>query len=271
MAIGTLSILSQSSLQDYSDCPRRFKLRHIDRLNYPALESEPAMENEKNQLEGLYFHRLAQQALLGMDPVKLKRLAGSPDLMRWWQNFVDYRPALDGQTLYTEFTLTAPLGSLQLVAKYDVIAVCEGHALILDWKTYRRRPTDAELAARWQTRVYPALLAHAGRLLNAGQDFPPEEIHMLYWFADFPAEPASFPYSVAQFQRDWDALTRLAAEIPSMVDFAQTDDVRKCGYCVYRSYCERGIRAAEGLSSEVEVLGSSLVELNFEQIAEIAF
>ena len=33
---------SQSSLQDYMDCPRRFQLRYLDRLIYPAAESEPA-------------------------------------------------------------------------------------------------------------------------------------------------------------------------------------------------------------------------------------
>ena len=29
---------SQSSLQDYADCPRRFQLRYLDKLIYPAIE-----------------------------------------------------------------------------------------------------------------------------------------------------------------------------------------------------------------------------------------
>jgi hypothetical protein len=55
--------LCQSSLQGYVDCPRRFDLRYVQRLSYPAMESEPALENEKHQQEGEYFHRLAQQHL----------------------------------------------------------------------------------------------------------------------------------------------------------------------------------------------------------------
>ena len=266
-----LSVLSQTSLQDYADCPQRFKLKYLDRLSYPALESEPALENEKHQAEGEYFHRLAQQAFLGMDAEKLGRLAFSPDLSRWWQNLQDHFPALDGYTTYTEFTLTAPIGDFRLVAKYDVLAIRDGRSVILDWKTSRRRTSNEALAARWQTRVYPALIAYSGSALNGGQPFIPAEIQMVYWFAEFPTNPASFFYSAARFQQDWDAIARLADEIPSRKDFAQTRDAQKCGFCVYRSYCERGIRAAEGSPEETDSLASSLFNLNFEQIGEIAF
>ena len=61
-----LRSLSQSSLQDYNDCPRRFELRYIQHLAYPAVESEPALENEKHQQEGEYFHRLVQQHMIGI-------------------------------------------------------------------------------------------------------------------------------------------------------------------------------------------------------------
>ena len=37
---------SQSSLQDYSNCPPHFQLHYLDRMAYPAAESEPALENE---------------------------------------------------------------------------------------------------------------------------------------------------------------------------------------------------------------------------------
>lgn len=45
---------------------------------------------------------------------------------------------------------------------------------------------------------------------------------MVYWFADFPAEPAVFPYNTGQFQRDWDALVKLAEEIATATNFALT-------------------------------------------------
>ena len=42
-------IFSQSSLQYYFDCPRRFQLRYIEHLAWPAVETEPVLENERRQ------------------------------------------------------------------------------------------------------------------------------------------------------------------------------------------------------------------------------
>jgi len=69
---------SQSSLQDYLDCPRRFELRYLRQLQWPAVESEPVLENECRQPEGQLFHRLGQQHLPGIPLEKLTSLASSP-------------------------------------------------------------------------------------------------------------------------------------------------------------------------------------------------
>src|SRR5512139_3641347 len=82
-----LTILSQSSLQDYVDCAQLFKLRYLDRLSYPAVETEPALENEKHQQEGEYFHRLVQQYLIGIPAEQIAKFANTPNLQRWWENF----------------------------------------------------------------------------------------------------------------------------------------------------------------------------------------
>ena len=276
-----LTTLSQSSLQDYQDCPRRFELRYLQRLAYPAIETEPALENEKHQQEGEYFHRLAQQHLIGIPAEQVGRLANTENLQRWWGNFQDFRSLGDFGSLYPEITLSAPLGKFRLVAKYDLIAIEKDRAVIFDWKTYRKRPKNEWLHVRWQTRVYRALLAKAGAHLNSGSPFTPEQIEMVYWFADFPAEPAKFPYKADQFKRDWDALTRIAEEIESAstalgstsltMNFPKTDEVSKCSYCPYRSYCNRGVRAGDAADAELETEAEELFDVNFEQIGEIGF
>ena len=38
---------SQRSLQDYVDCRRRFELRYLQNLAWPAVEAEPHLEQEK--------------------------------------------------------------------------------------------------------------------------------------------------------------------------------------------------------------------------------
>src|SRR5919201_674959 len=130
-----LTILSQSSLQDYMDCAQRFKLRYLDRLSYPAVETEPTLENEKHQQEGEYFHRLVQQHLIGIPAEQITKFANTANLQRWWESFQNSKDlaglreaslkrseggrGLSG--LYPEATLSAPLGKYRLLAKYDLI------------------------------------------------------------------------------------------------------------------------------------------------------
>ena len=279
-----LTTLSQSSLQDYQDCPRRFELRYLKRLAYPALETEPALENENHQREGEYFHRLVQQHLIGIPAEQVGKLANTDNLQRWWENYIHAKDLSGFKNLtglYPEITLSAPLGKFRLVAKYDLIAIDKDRATIFDWKTYRRRPKNEWLHVRWQTRVYRALLAQAGTHLNGGNPFAPEQIEMVYWFADFPSEPARFPYKSDQLKRDWDALMRIAEEIASAstlpgstsltTNFPKTDEVSKCSYCPYRSYCNRGVHAGDAADAEAETEAEELFDVNFEQIGEIAF
>jgi hypothetical protein len=122
-----------------------------------------------------------------------------------------------------------------------------------------------------QTRVYRALLVQAGAHLNKGKPFAPEQIEMIYWFADFPDDPARFPYTSAQFQRDWDTLLKLSHEVASASSYPLTEDRQKCLFCTYRSYCERGIRAGDVEQAEAEREAEELFDVNFEQIGEIAF
>lgn len=265
---------SQSSLQDYADCPRRFQLRYLDQLIYPAVESEPALENERHLLEGQHFHRLAQQHLLGIPTEKLERLANTPNLQRWWENFLSFsQTSLTSLTgLHPEVTLSAPLGDFRLVAKYDLIAITEDEKIVIyDWKTYRKRPRNEWLSARWQTRVYRSLLVAAGSQLNGGRPIVPERCEMVYWFSNFPDEAARFPYNEAQYKRDWDALVKLTEEIQSAASYPLTDDRQKCAYCPYRSYCDRGIQAGDLDAIEAEMETESLFDVNFEQIGEIEF
>jgi len=271
MNASPISLLSQSSLQDYVDCALRFKLRYLDRLSYPAVESEPALENEKHQQEGEYFHRLLQQHLIGISAEQISRLANTPNLQRWWSNWQEFSKRENLGKTYSEFTLSAPLGNYRLLAKYDLINIKDGKATIYDWKTYRKRPRNEWLAARMQTRVYRAMLVQAGTHLNNGQPFEPDQVEMVYWFGDFPDDPARFGYTSAQYKRDWDLLLKLAEEVESASSYPQTEDRQKCAFCTYRSYCERGVKAGDWSEAETEMQAEELFDVNFEQIGEIAF
>lgn len=267
---------SQSSLQDYADCPRRFELRYLQQLHWPAEETAPALENETRQQEGQLFHRLAQQALIGLPLEKLASLAAGEHLSRWWLNFSQaFFPLteknLSGARLLAETTLSMPLGAHRLLAKYDLIAIHKDRVTIYDWKTSHKRPKNEWMKARLQTRVYPFLLASASAALNGGQPFAPEQIEMVYWYTDFPGEPAIFAYTQEQFKRDQSALERLAGEISALQEFPLTDETRQCAFCAYRSYCGRGRSAGNWQEAEASDETQAAIELNYEQINEIEF
>ncbi len=82
-------LFSQGSLQDYVDCRRRFQLRYLRRVSWPAIQVEPALENERHLQRGAAFHRMIQQHLLGVPAERLSALLSDPaygeDLRRWWE------------------------------------------------------------------------------------------------------------------------------------------------------------------------------------------
>lgn len=271
--------LSQGSLQDFVECRRRFELRYLRRLAWPALQSEPALEFERYIQQGERFHRMVQQHLLGVPEERLTNMAQDADLQRWWESYLRFYAAPDGlgalpySWRQPEISLSAPFAGCRLVAKYDLIVIGHGpRAWIFDWKTARTRPRRAWLAERLQTRLYPYLLVQAGAALNGGRPFAPEQVEMVYWFAEFPSQPERFPYSQAAFEADGAYLADLVAAIQGLTEFALTSDEMRCAFCAYRSLCERGVRAGGNEDFEQAEAGEELtLQLDFDQVQEIEF
>jgi len=287
---------SQASLQDYVECKRRFLLRYIYQLAWPAVEAEPVDEYEAHVAAGEAFHRLIHQHQLGLPVERLTALAGGIDdeaadagderrLLTWWQNYLAAGPTDLPPTRHPEITLSVPAGEYRIVAKYDLVAVQPGQqAVIVDWKTGQHRPRQAWLNARLQTRVYRYILATAGAHLNGDQPLLPGQITMLYWFANHPGQPERLPYSDEQCRADGRYLLNLVNEIATAATadgddeaaFPKTDDVRRCRFCPYRSLCDRGAEAGDMTEQtpedvEPEPERDWLDQIDFEQIGEIVF
>ncbi|MBN1888638.1 MAG: PD-(D/E)XK nuclease family protein [Thermoflexales bacterium] len=271
--------LSYSSLQDYQDCPRRFQLRYILEQPWPAVQSEPLLEHERYAELGRRFHRLVEQHLAGLPVATLTASIAEEELARWWRHYLNVPPAdvLGLPLRRAELALSAPLstpgGTYRLMARYDLLAIAPGErAFIVDWKTERRRPTRPQLAGRMQTRVYRYVLVEAGQTLNAGRPLEPENVSMVYWFAEFPAEPEVFSYDSAQHAAAAAALSTLLAEIATRTDdvFPLTADARHCRYCVYRSLCERGVEAEMSAVGEEEN-ETETIEFDWTSIEEVAY
>lgn len=272
---------SQSSLQDFVDCRKRFQLRYLQHVAWPAVQAEPARENERHIQRGERFHRLAQQYLVGVPQEKLARMAEADEdqhLKDWWQNFLEYIPDQPQGARHVEITLETRLGRFRLMAKYDLVLIEAGNrALIYDWKTSTRRPSRARLQERLQTRIYPYVLAQAGAVLNQGRAFAPEQIEMIYWFTEPDQAPERFTYSRSRMDEDEQYLLSQVEQILALKpeEFTMAESAQGCGFCTYRSLCGRGVQAADMSSATQdneppEETGGGL-DFDLEQIGEISF
>jgi len=276
-AIPPTFTFSQSSLQAYADCPRRFWLAYVEQLPWPAVEAAPVQEHEALMRQGEHFHRLVQRAEIGIDPAEVGA-ALTPPLSTWFAAYRTHRPAdLPTQFVEIERALSvtvalpaaadhtrpaereagnaAPLATLQssipqsppafrLAAKYDLIAAEQGgRAVIVDWKTASRRSEPATLRQRWQTIVYPYVLVEASAGLPWGP-VRPDQVEMRYWFAVAPTQPVSFRYDAAQHDANHRRLLHLLAEIAageSEADFPKVADTptNRRRFCAFCIYRSR--------------------------------
>jgi CRISPR/Cas system-associated exonuclease Cas4 (RecB family) len=276
MTLPTDFQFSQSSLQDYVDCPRRFYLRYARRLAWPAIEAEPPLENERYLHKGEAFHRLVHQHVLGLPSERLSSTITDEELRLWWHIYLQTGPAGLPAARYPEVILSAPVSGHRLVAKYDLTAIDpRQRVVIVEWKTFRKRPQREWLSLRLQTKVYPYLLVRAGSHLNSEQSLQPQQVEMRYWFANFPAQPERFSYDAAQYEADEVYLASLIDKIESLGEegFRLTADQRRCRYCPYRSLCERGVQAGAFDEAEDELEWADDLDIipDFEQIAEIEY
>ena len=275
---------SQRNLQDYVDCRRRFQLLYLDHLAWPAVEAEPLIEQEQRLQAGAAFHRLVQRYLIGVPAERLTAMveSGSPnesELKRWWQNYLKHAGVAPAENTLVEKVLSAQIDNYRFLAKYDLIRWDVDHSdtrvTIFDWKTSQQRPPREWLVERLQSRIYPFLMVKAGSPIIGVENLIPDQVEMVYWFAEYPREPHRIVYSSDQYQLDHDYLTGLVAEIENLAegDFHLTSDEAKCKYCTYRSLCDRGIVA--GLFNPLEIDQESEdvddIDLDFDQIAEIEF
>jgi len=277
-------LFSQSNLQDYVDCQRRFQLRHMLHLHWPAVEAEPYLENERMIDQGAQFHKVVRQYLIGISEAQIsKTMIGDEVMEQWWDNFLhsikdgNLKFILEqGNQYFEETALSVSLGESRLIAKYDLLIIHpDGNLIVLDWKTSKNHPRRRWLTDRLQTHIYLFVLSSAISGFSGGIPPDPSQIEMIYWFTNQPDQPERFSYSKLSYQEDARYLNNLILTIDQKSEpvFPLTLDVNRCLFCTYRSLCNRGVKPGDlqHLEEWLEPETAEDVSIDFDQIGEIEF
>lgn len=266
---------TQSNLQDYLDCKRRFFLKHIQRLSWPAIPSEPVLEYELFLQKGIIFHRLAYQYFIGIPTDKLSMIAENEGVSDWWSSFLGFvnRKIDKNAQLLPERMAKIRRESHLITVRYDLLAVSDDKIHIIDWKTSQKSFTLANARQRIQTRLYQYVIKQTDSFQSRSKPLA-NQISMSYWFAQFPEDVVDISYDEVAFNDDDHYFMQLITEIKAEkeADFVMTQNQIRCRYCVYRSLCDRGSEAGI-LNDELNTHepGSSILDLDFENIPEIEF
>ncbi len=263
-------VFSQSALQDYEDCPRRFELRYIKDLRWPALKTENALEFEEKSIQGQEFHHLIHQHSLGVPAQSIEATITDEPMRKWWNNYVKWQAENLPPQRHSELKLTTPLGVSRVMAKYDLVAQMNDETLtIIDWKTGRPKKREW-LARRLQTVVYPYVLWRAGDWLHHGKPIPADKIRLIYWFAE-DGSIIEFQLNAELLEANEQRLVATITEINACFEFPKTENEKQCQFCVYRSLCERGELAGNIKDLEEDDDVSVGINLNLDDVDEIVF
>ena len=233
-------VFSQSSLQTFDYCPRRFYLRYLKKLVWPA-----QMVSEHNQTKdrdaGVRFHQLIHQYFIGIELETLQKIANYDSDSRmadWFKNFLQSPYANLPGSLYPEQSFQTEIAGYQLIAKVDLLQIHDNQIKIYDWKTSQKLPKASSLLKQAQSKVYPLVISRAIAPKS-------QKLSLIYWEANLPDQTIGLESTEADWQKFENEISKQILEISNLKEeeFVMTDDRQKCGWCEYRSFCHRAVSA----------------------------
>ena len=265
-------LLSRNKLRSFLECQRRFQLRYVHKLAWPAQPAGAALSAALER--GQQFHRLLEQHFLGFD-VAVSAETDS-NVIAWWQAFKRTPPHLPDGERFPEMALSVPIapidgdGGHYLFGRFDLLILSETGGHIFDWKTERNPRSAAQLRDDWQTRLYLTLLVEgAGGL---GRQYKPEQMAITYWFAEAPEKSVTIRYDATQHTRNLAELKALVERVdrrmvaPNAI-WPLTESLDTCRFCEFRSYCGRDVAVADpDLESAEMALEDASFELQLEPV-----
>ncbi len=238
--LGHHFVFTQSKLQDFLDCPRRFYLKYIEEQRWPAPVTEPQERLEEALRYGQLMHQYIEQHLSGVPHSVIEQQFSTyhnEQLQKWWQVYLTHyqNTIAHMRAIYPEMLLSTHIDEYTLLAKYDVLMTDGSNNLIaIDWKT-GKLPKPSQLEERMQTIVYLLVLYQASTaLLNQR----PSSITLRYISLE-SNEIQNFNVTALSVA----ALEMRILEVIEQIKVSSFDKVineTPCRYCIYRGLCGRG-------------------------------
>lgn len=241
---------TQNNLNDFADCNHRFFQRYVAQQPWPAMDvpTEQAMERERRMRAGVALHRWIERFWLGAIDPTVDAPEGDEETRALWSRFVATDFSFLPAQRNPEVALACVLGERRLYARYDLLAIEPGRAVIVDWKTACSVGYE-DWARRLQTRVYLFVLVEAGDPYHSGVPLRPEQCEMRYWLGNARQPWVTVPYSAEQHEANRIVLTTMAGDILQRAGptaFPMTTDERQCVACGYRTLCKRAAGSVLG-------------------------
>jgi hypothetical protein len=274
-----LTTLSQSSLQDYVDCARRFQLA-LSRALVLSCGRVRACAGERKPFAGGRILPPAGTAVSGSASQRehISKLANTPNLQRWWNHWQDFRSLQDFGSLTKTSEVSIPRSHPVRAAGELSIARQIRPARHRGRQSRHLRLEDLPQASAGRVAIrknadarLPGIAGPCGSAPQRRSSVSTRTGRDGLLVLGFPGRPCPLPVHVRAIQTGLGYAGQTCRRIHNASSYPLTDDRAKCSYCPYRSYCDRGVRAGDVDQAEAETEAQELFDVNFEQIGEIAF
>lgn len=255
---------SQSALEIFQKCRRRFQYRYIDGLYWPAKWGIDA-EIEKELEKGRKFHLLAERYYI--DGSIQNQIVEDQELNAWLQRLRRFLP-YSQYIISSEQELRYKEKQFKFLAKYDLLHYNKEKKLIelYDWKTDKKSLLKKDLENSTQSRFYLYLFKLAGQRYYSDKYDIEKNPVLIYWNPRFAEEKKIINYTDEDFSNDSSYFESLVERILTEGEFPMTENLDICRYCEYRPIC-RGKK-----TEKREIFEEDLdMDMNWEEIEELEF
>lgn len=216
---------SQSLLDTYKNCPKKFKFKYIDNI---YLEKS---NNKESLNKGQDFHLICERFFENIETDI------SDEKYKTYINRIQKHIDLKFENLFTEYEINYKLDENILVAKFDMILVKENSVEIWDWKTNSKKSKPQKYENSIQTFVYLYLAKEVlPKVFNKNLDF--KDISINYFEVEFD----DGLFKINHSEKNHKIYEKNIKNIIKKIENEEFENINlsHCKYCEYEKLCKEG-------------------------------